>query len=169
MYATYLLLTTFGTFSIANAQPRAMTVCEAQDNSVLSGREVVVEGILGGEPHHGYYIFDAIYPKPCSGWFGRLFVVPPFIGIGYETVQDRQRMSPTLAKLAGAGKFPDVRVRITGIVIKKPKAKIFYSPSPIWSGEARYWGDGWGQDGVLSSRIVVRIIIETSPDPGNIP
>jgi hypothetical protein len=64
--------------SLAVAQAKQLSVCEAL-SVAIDHQEV------GGEPHHGFLLFEALNSDPCPDWRKSLFSAPSIIGLVFRS------------------------------------------------------------------------------------
>jgi hypothetical protein len=166
-----LLLLLAAIFYPARSQTRSLTVCEAYDRHISSGQDVVIQALIAGESHHGYYLIESLSGEACPGWPKRFFTAPPFMGLAFGSFggvqvskeQERADMAflDKLWQLSRAKQFSPFRVLVSGVIVKKSWSMTFRLPIPIWSGgDPIYQGNGWGAYGEIPALIVAKSIRE---------
>jgi hypothetical protein len=153
-----------GTSSIAVAQNEPLTVCQMLD-SIGEHEEVVVRGVMIGEPHHGYYLSQEGISNgnPCPGWRQRFFTAPSFAGIaivssfGVKLSEEQERLNRAFVRrLSGVKGEPALRaykVTVKGVLARKP------SPLTFRRADGTYSCIGKGSEGECFALFVVQSII----------
>ena len=155
-----------GTSSIALAQNEPLTVCQMLD-SIRENEEVVVRGVMIGEPHHGYYLSQEGISNgsPCPGWRQRFFTAPSFSGIaivssfGVKLSEEQERLNRAfirrLSEVRGEPVLRPYKVTVRGVLARKP------SPLTFRRADGTYSCIGKGsEDGCFALFVVQSIIVE---------
>jgi hypothetical protein len=138
-------------------------VCSVLNKGMaLDHAPVVISGLIGGSPFHGYYLKMNTGHEPCPGWRKTVLTAPAMISIvwsddyGVTLSRDEraanQSVLMSLQRRYSEGRLAPLPAVVSGVLIPKRFAMIFRHEN------GSYRGNGFGEEGACAAAIVVKSV-----------